>query len=79
MHHFKLLAYNLYVFVWIHWVQKKYFVRFMETYSEVILGMDSAKERRRYVVTPHHFGWAHAQNDSWFFLQDKITSSVEIG
>ena len=34
-------------------------------YSGIILGMDSANERRRYIVTPPLIGWAHTQKDPW--------------
>ena len=44
---------------------------FFEDYHEslgtketgLILGMGSANERRRYIVTSSLIGWAHAQND----------------
>ena len=32
--------------------------------SGIILGMGSANEKRRYIVTSFLIGWAHAQNDS---------------
>ena len=32
---------------------------------EIILGMGSANERRRYIVTASLIGWAHTQNDRW--------------
>ena len=31
--------------------------------SGIILGMGSANERRRYLVTPPLIGWVHSQND----------------
>ena len=33
-----------------------------------ILGMGSANERRRYIVTSSLTGWAHNQNDCWGWL-----------
>ena len=33
--------------------------------SRIILGMGSANERRRYIVTSSLVGWTHAQNDPW--------------
>ena len=30
----------------------------------IILGMGSANERRRYIVTSSLIGWAHTQNDN---------------
>ena len=33
-----------------------------------IMGMGSAKERRRYIVTPPLIGWAHTQDDPWCWL-----------
>ena len=35
----------------------------------IILGMGSAKEKRRYIVTPPSIGWAHTQNDPWYRRQ----------
>ena len=31
----------------------------------IILGMGSAKKRRRYIVTPPLIGWVNNQNDPW--------------
>ena len=31
----------------------------------IILGMGSATQRMRYIVTPHLIGWAHTENDPW--------------
>ena len=35
-------------------------------YADIIPGMDSTNERRRYNVTSSLIGWAHTQNDSWY-------------
>ena len=35
-------------------------------YTGIILGMGSANERRRYIITPPLIGWAHTQNDPWY-------------
>ena len=34
-------------------------------YAGIILGMGSANERRRYIVTSSLIGWAHAKNDPY--------------
>ena len=36
-------------------------------FSGIILGMGSANERRRYIVTLSLTGWTHAKNDPWFW------------
>ena len=38
-------------------------IYFMFNVSQVIQVMDSANERRRYILTPSLIGWAHIQND----------------
>ena len=40
----------------------------------IILCMDSANERRRYIVTWSLIGWTHAQNDHWYV--DVVAGSV---
>ena len=35
--------------------------------TKIILGMGSANERRRYIVTPPLIDWAHTQNDPWLW------------
>ena len=34
-------------------------------YTGIIVGMVSANERRRYIVTSSLFDWDHSQNDPW--------------
>ena len=36
--------------------------------DRIILGMGSANERRRYIVTPFLIGWAHTQNDLCLYI-----------
>ena len=45
-----------------NWIQSIEIVEYVYT-SEIILGMGSANERRRYYVTPSLIGRAHTQND----------------
>ena len=36
-------------------------------------GMGSANERRRYVVTSAHIGWAHTHNDPYDMISEVIS------
>ena len=42
--------------------------------SRIILGMGSANERRRYIVTTSLIGWAHHQIDPWTVMQEEQKS-----
>ena len=49
--------------------------------SGIILGMGSANERKRFIVTPPLIGWAHTQNDAWHVdgsVQDCSTSTANV-
>ena len=41
-------------------------------YTGIILGMDSANERRHCIVTPPLIGWAHTQNDYCYVKRDPV-------
>ena len=43
-------------------------------YTGIILGMDSANERRRYIVTSSLIGWVHTQNDPCYMTNVKVHS-----
>ena len=43
--------------------------------SGIILGMGSANERRRYIVTPSLIGRGHTQNDSWSLVFSRKPAS----
>ena len=52
-------------------------VNSIASYSGIILGMGSANERERYVVTASLIGWTPAQNDPWYLItlyQDSVMS-----
>ena len=46
--------------------------------SELILGMDSANERRRYNVTSSLIGWAHTQNEPWRSITTCYPSRIKL-
>ena len=47
------------------WVKTKIKARFVIMDLWIILGLGSANERRRYIVTSSLIGWAHNLNDPW--------------
>ena len=44
-----------------------------EQHSEIIMGMGSANDRRRYKVTSSVIGWAHTHDDIWTLRNQSVT------
>ena len=49
---------------------------FWHVIMRIILGMGSANERRRYIVTSFLIGWAHTQNDPCIMCSLDLTTDT---
>ena len=53
----------------LRWVLHADIDKMVHAYPGIILGMGSANERRRYIVTSSLIGWAHTYNDPCFPME----------
>ena len=63
--------------LWLYKVRLSWYFSPQATgYSRIILGMGSANDRRRYIVTPPLIGWAHTHDDP--IITDDTRNVLEV-